>query len=56
MLLLQLMLIDDYIIIREMFEELKVDEKSEFEDVWEVIKDKSVCQSLSQSKAQAMFK
>jgi len=41
--------------LREMFEELKVDEKSEFEDVWEVIKDKSVCQSLSQSKAQAMF-
>jgi len=41
--------------LREMFEELKVDEKSEFEDVWEVIKDKSVCQALSQSKAQAMF-
>merc|ERR1719431_1407295 len=28
--------------MRDMFEELKVNEKSEFEDVWEVIKDKTV--------------
>ncbi len=39
-----------------MFDELKVDEKSDFEDVWEVIKDKPVCQSITQAKAESFFK
>jgi len=42
--------------MRDMFEELKVDEKSEFDDVWEVIKDKPICQSINQAKAENIFK
>jgi len=41
--------------LRDMFDELKVDEKSDFEDVWEVIKDKPVCQSITQAKAESFF-
>merc|ERR1719495_1416935 len=42
--------------IRNMFLDLRIDEKSEWDEVWEKIRDKSVCHSISEQKLEGVFK
>merc|ERR1712002_942756 len=42
--------------IRNMFLDLRIDEKCEWDEVWEKIRDKSVCHSISEQQAVKMFK
>ena len=43
-------------VFRSVLVDLKVDEKSDWDEVWDTIKDKSVCSSLSEQKAESVFK
>ena len=50
------MLIIKQINFRSLLVDMNIDDKSSWDDVWKKIKDKSICNSLSEAKAESIFK
>ena len=46
----------NYNFFRSLLVDMHVDEKSSWDDVWDKIKDKSICESLSEAKAESIYK